>query len=250
MKAHIIAAIAIGLSTGWAVAGDLVLPYRSFGPQVIAHELIGMQWWRWQNHGDSQPREYPIKVVVYWDTSLDEIKRKYPVSRANEDDYRYVTRDAAISHIQDSIKKLKEHAIETSDMEDALVKLQATAVQPLSKPEIRAALEDAQQDLSNAEGKDGFHFSANDHGQIFVDDLPISDHQFSAICRELARFAPENPIHLFSSGTISAKRHHEIVRLSSDAGIKVVVSHPAPSTKTAKTEQGGAGQPATRGESK
>lgn len=56
--------IILGLSS-LSNAGEKILPYAAFGPQVAAHELIGMEWWQWQAVGGDEDREYPIQVVVY-----------------------------------------------------------------------------------------------------------------------------------------------------------------------------------------
>jgi hypothetical protein len=63
--------IALGLLISASDAADHVVPYEAFGPQAIAYKLIGMEWWQWDNHGDSRPRKYPIKVVIYWGQSLE-----------------------------------------------------------------------------------------------------------------------------------------------------------------------------------
>jgi len=90
-------------------ATDIVRPYRAFGPQVLAHELIGMAWWQWQPHGDSKnpSREYPIQVVVYWNQTLEQIKVKYPVDEVEQRDYRYVEYSAAVSYLKKTIKKIR-----------------------------------------------------------------------------------------------------------------------------------------------
>jgi hypothetical protein len=102
------------------MAADKVLPYDSFGPQVIAHELIGMEWWQWDNHGDSEPREYPIKVVVYWNQTLEETRKKFPVDRTKEQDYRYVKYSAAIAGMEKAIRALEASELDTSKIRKAL----------------------------------------------------------------------------------------------------------------------------------
>lgn len=82
-----------------------ILNYEDFGPQVVAHELIGMEWWQWQKHGDSRPRKYDIKVVVYKNTPLATIKESYPVVPEKEQDYRYVPHDKAIKYLNTLIEE-------------------------------------------------------------------------------------------------------------------------------------------------
>ena len=48
---------------------DLTLNYYDFGLQCMCYELIGYDWWQWDNHGDSDPKTTcDIKVVVYHNT--------------------------------------------------------------------------------------------------------------------------------------------------------------------------------------
>ena len=85
----------------------LLLDYTDFGPQVIAHELLGMEWWQWQPHGNSRPTTYPIKVAVYRKISLEEVQSRYPINREKEQDVRYVNYQEALtyldSHIQENV---------------------------------------------------------------------------------------------------------------------------------------------------
>src|SRR5262245_14339203 len=97
------AIILFGLLAVALRASDVVFPYDSFGPPSAAFELIGMDWWQWETHGDSHPREYPIKVVVYWNQTLGQTKKKYPVIREKEQDFRYVEYSAAVAHLEKSI---------------------------------------------------------------------------------------------------------------------------------------------------
>ena len=88
-----------------ATSSVTILDYDDFGPQVVAHEVIGMQWWQWQSHGDARPRKYDIKVVVYKDLPLATIKKNYPVIPAKQQDYRYLQYDKAIQYLNELIKE-------------------------------------------------------------------------------------------------------------------------------------------------
>jgi hypothetical protein len=80
-------------------AGTLVLSYHELGPQVAVHELIGYEWYQWNNHGDSNPkRDYDVKVVVYRDIPLEKVKERYPVI-VGKQDYRYLDYEAAINYL-------------------------------------------------------------------------------------------------------------------------------------------------------
>jgi hypothetical protein len=90
-------------------AADHIEPYSAFGPQVEAYELIGMEWWQWQHYHCCSPyTEYPIKVVIYWDQTLEQTKKNFPVDRQRKLDFRYVDYFSAINYLEKTIKKLQE----------------------------------------------------------------------------------------------------------------------------------------------
>jgi hypothetical protein len=93
----------------------VVFNYVDFGPQVIASEVIGMEWWQWQSHGESRPTQYDIKVVVYRDIALNHVKKEYPVVSDGKKDYRYIEYDEALIYLN---KKIDENVIE--DVTDIL----------------------------------------------------------------------------------------------------------------------------------
>jgi len=71
-------------------ASTVVLSYQELGPQVAVYELIGFEWYQWNNHGGSNPNEVDnVKVVVYRNVSLDKVKEMYPVV-VRKQDYRYL----------------------------------------------------------------------------------------------------------------------------------------------------------------
>src|SRR6266550_9622667 len=74
----------------------IVLSYDDFGPQVMSYEQIGKEWYQWNSQGPDDPNARDdIKVVVYRNVSLDEVKRKYPVIEKQQD-YRYLEYQAAL----------------------------------------------------------------------------------------------------------------------------------------------------------
>ena len=77
-----------------------VLDYNDFGPQAVANEIIGMEWWQWEKHGDPRPGKYNIKIVVYQGIELTLVKNKFPVNKNKFKDYRYVEFDAALDYFQ------------------------------------------------------------------------------------------------------------------------------------------------------
>lgn len=86
----------------------MLLEYDEFGPQVLAHELIGMEWYQWDTHGyEEEDHEYNIKIVVYKGMDLDTVKKTYPVIK-DKRDYRYVECRKAIRFLEKTIKFCKE----------------------------------------------------------------------------------------------------------------------------------------------
>jgi len=119
----IITILTLILATTTAWTAELILPYSTFGPQATAHKLIGMEWWQWESHGNSKKQTYPIKVVVYWDQTLEETKKKYPVDQAKLKDFRYVEYSMAVKHMEEIIPELQKLKLETSTIKASLTKL-------------------------------------------------------------------------------------------------------------------------------
>ncbi len=122
MKA-IYAALALIISAPFLNAGEVILPYSAFGPQVAAYGLIGKEWWQWDTHGEDKDKNYPIKVLVYWGQTEAETARKHPVDRARLQDYRYVDFAKAVAHLEKAIKECKSMKLNASTMEDTLALL-------------------------------------------------------------------------------------------------------------------------------
>ena len=82
----------------------IVLSYDDFGPQAMSYELIGKEWYQWNSQGPDDPNARDnIKVVVYRNVSVDEVRRKYPVIEKQQD-YRYLEYQPAL----DLLKKYEE----------------------------------------------------------------------------------------------------------------------------------------------
>jgi hypothetical protein len=76
---------------------------------VVAYETIGYQWYQWNSSGDSDPdKTCDIKVVVYWNESVDVIKEKYPVDPKGKEDYRYLTYEAAVKYLDAAIAEMPD----------------------------------------------------------------------------------------------------------------------------------------------
>ena len=81
-----------------------LLDYNDFGPQIIAREVIGMEWWQWQTHGDPDPAAvYPVKVAVYRDIPVTEVQQRYPVKPEQEKDFRYLEYQRALRFLDEKI---------------------------------------------------------------------------------------------------------------------------------------------------
>lgn len=100
-------------------ANTLILKYEDFGPQVIAQEVLGMEWWQWNDHGDSRPKKYNILVVVYKNIDLDSVSKLYPVNMESEHDYRYLEHDIAMQYLKDRIREDIEPSV-TSRLKSTL----------------------------------------------------------------------------------------------------------------------------------
>ncbi len=86
-----------------------VLDYKNFGVQAMAHELLGFQWYQWNNHGDPDPNAtYDIKVVVYNNILPGKVKELYPVVSALEQDFRYVEYSRAVQYFDRQIQQIDE----------------------------------------------------------------------------------------------------------------------------------------------
>lgn len=87
----------------------MVLGYEDFGPQVFAHELLGMEWYQWNLTGSPYPEQIdPIQVVVYKDMELDQVKQLYPVVKELKQDYRYVSYRQALEYLDKNIACFKD----------------------------------------------------------------------------------------------------------------------------------------------
>ena len=101
--------------------------YEDFGPQVMAHELLGMDWYQWQPHGDPDPNSTDrVRVIVYIDIELSKVQKLYPVDPRKNQDYRYVHIDRAISFLQNKTKELDEYEDDETNFAQLRKRLQNT----------------------------------------------------------------------------------------------------------------------------
>ncbi len=117
----IIAIVFFRVNCSWAESA--VFDYNDFGPQVLAYETIGYQWYQWNSSGGSDPNDIDtIKVVVYWDEPLDTIKEKYPVEPRRKKDYRYLSYEAAMKYLYSTIAEYPD-TINLINTRNKLIKL-------------------------------------------------------------------------------------------------------------------------------
>ena len=96
-----------------------MLAYDDFGPQVMAHPLLGMEWWQWEAHGDSDPSTtYPVRVVVHRGLGAAELAARYPVDPVKKLDHRYVTVERALAWLGEQIAELEGDAARGQDAQD------------------------------------------------------------------------------------------------------------------------------------
>lgn len=118
--------ISIGLilffsKTAWAESA--IFDYDDFGPQVLAYEIIGYQWYQWNDVGSPDPRKIDdIKVVIYWNEPLASIKEKYAVNKKKNKDFRYLTYETAMKYLDSTIAKYQD-ASHLTETRKKLVKL-------------------------------------------------------------------------------------------------------------------------------
>jgi hypothetical protein len=102
----------------------------------MSWEEIGMEWnqWKHQPHHDL-PDEVEVKVVVYRDVELNEVKKQFPVVEGKSD-YRYFEYARAIQYFQEQIKDVESFKKEEQDQahsEPRAVKMWEDLEQTLKK---------------------------------------------------------------------------------------------------------------------
>jgi len=87
----------------------VIFDYADFGPQAMAYELIGNEWWQWLPQGSGDTSEvYPINVVVHTSPDGQDAKAKFPVSEAAKKDYRYVSYADSLVFLNKNVESLEE----------------------------------------------------------------------------------------------------------------------------------------------
>lgn len=85
----------------------VLFDYSDFGPQAMSNEIIGYEWWQWDSHGHPSPdTEYDVKVVVYRDIALETVQRKFPISKKEKKDFRYLEFRTAVDYLNKNSSEL------------------------------------------------------------------------------------------------------------------------------------------------
>ena len=114
---YILIALFITSCQSETIEKPLVVDYYFFGPQAASFEIIGFGWYQWNTQGpDKGEPEDIIKVVIYKETSLEKIKKNYPVNTTIEQDYRYIKYQTAISHFNKLIPEFNEAKINNEQL--------------------------------------------------------------------------------------------------------------------------------------
>lgn len=85
----------------------LVLAYDDFGPQALAHGLLGMAWWQWEAGGSWEPGDrFDVRVVVYRGISRAAVEAEYPTIEGHAD-HRTVTYDDAVAYLERAMVEIE-----------------------------------------------------------------------------------------------------------------------------------------------
>jgi hypothetical protein len=104
----------------------VVFRYADFGPQVIAYELIGFNWYQWDCSGCGDLRkQHDIRIVVYRNINLSKVKELYPIV-IGETDYRYVEYNESVNFLNGKIVELTNSLKDDRENSDLYLSLKNT----------------------------------------------------------------------------------------------------------------------------
>jgi hypothetical protein len=121
--------ILLGLGSACSTPSEtLVLDYADFGPPSLSTELLGQEWYQWDNEGGPDPSShFEVKIVIYQGIPLAKVQHLYPVDRDRQKDYRYLARDAALHWLDGKIEAFRhEKASDPSLFEPLIQQLERT----------------------------------------------------------------------------------------------------------------------------
>ena len=85
----------------------VVLDYADFGPQVMAHELLGMELYQWESESPDPHATFDIRVVVHNGLSPKSLAARYPVVKGKRD-HRYLLRAKALAYLDARLLELRD----------------------------------------------------------------------------------------------------------------------------------------------
>lgn len=81
----------------------LVLAYDDFGPQVLAGQLLGPEWWSWEAGGSWEPDDaFDVRVVVFRGRTRAQVATRYPTVK-DRSDYRLVPLRDALRFLDEAL---------------------------------------------------------------------------------------------------------------------------------------------------
>lgn len=83
----------------------LIFDYADFGPQAMAYRVIGPKNHQWDPQTPIPFGAEGVRVVVYRNMSLEEIKQHFPVDPERHQDYRYLTYADALDYLDARIRQ-------------------------------------------------------------------------------------------------------------------------------------------------
>ena len=104
----------------------VVFKYTDFGPQAMAYELIGFNWYQWDCSGCGDLRkQHDIRIVVYRNINLSKVKKFYPII-IGKTDYRYVEYNESINFLNKKIVELTNSFKDYTENSDLFLRLKNT----------------------------------------------------------------------------------------------------------------------------
>jgi hypothetical protein len=99
----------------------LVLDYADFGPQAMAYRVIGPKNHQWDPQTPIPFGAEGVRVVVYRNIELEEVKHHFPVNPERHQDYRYLHYADAVEYLdarirQNLLKRITLRLERTRDM--------------------------------------------------------------------------------------------------------------------------------------
>jgi hypothetical protein len=89
------------------VPGSVLLCYEDFGPQALAYELLGVDWWAWNGGGNWEPGDsFDVRVVVYRPDARRRVREAYPSDPRRSLDNRLVAYAKAKRWLDSKIESL------------------------------------------------------------------------------------------------------------------------------------------------